>query len=77
MLNGLFLLSTWNTMSAPGFTTQYFTPIAPDPSSIAQSKRDPTRLGEATDAATEALLSRFGEGPIARKMRAHFITADV
>jgi SAM-dependent methyltransferase len=39
--------------------------------------RDSTRLGEATDAATEALLSRFGEGPIAGKMRAHFITAAV
>jgi SAM-dependent methyltransferase len=38
-------------------------------------ERDPDRLGEATDAATEALLSRFGGGPIAGKMRAHVITA--
>ena len=30
---------------------------------------------EATDAATRALLSRFGDGPIAGKMRAHVITA--
>ena len=40
-------------------------------------QRDPNRLGEATDAATEALLSRFGEGAIAGKMRAHVITAAV
>ena len=40
-------------------------------------ERDPNRLGEATDAATEALLSRFGDGPIAGKMRAHVITAAV
>lgn len=38
-------------------------------------ERDPNRLGEATDAAAEALLSRFGDGPIAGKMRAHLITA--
>jgi hypothetical protein len=37
--------------------------------------RDPTRIDEATDAATEALQSRFGEGPIAGKMRAHVLTA--
>jgi SAM-dependent methyltransferase len=40
-------------------------------------ERDPSRLGEATDAATKALLSRFGDGPIAGKMRAHMITAAV
>jgi ubiquinone/menaquinone biosynthesis C-methylase UbiE len=39
--------------------------------------RDPSRLGQATDAATNALLSRFGDGPIAGKMRAHMITASV
>jgi SAM-dependent methyltransferase len=39
--------------------------------------RDPDRLGEATDAATKALLSRFGAGPIVGKMRAHVITAAV
>ena len=38
-------------------------------------ERDPNRLGEATDAATKALLSRFGDGPITGKMRAHLITA--
>jgi SAM-dependent methyltransferase len=40
-------------------------------------ERDPTRLGEATDAVTKALLSRFGDGQIAGKMRAHMITAAV
>jgi len=40
-------------------------------------ERDPNRLGEATDVATEALLSEFGDGPIAGKMRAHMITAAV
>ena len=40
-------------------------------------ERDPNRLGEATDAATKSLLSRFGEGPIAGNMRAHVITAAV
>jgi SAM-dependent methyltransferase len=38
-------------------------------------ERDPNALGEATDAATEALLSRFGEGAIAGKMCAHVVTA--
>lgn len=38
-------------------------------------ERDPSRLREATDAATEALLSRFGEGAIVGKMCAHLITA--
>ena len=37
--------------------------------------RDAKRLGEATDAATKALMVRFGDGPIAGKMRAHVITA--
>jgi len=38
-------------------------------------ERDPDRLGEATDAVTKALVSRFGNGPIAGKMRAHVIIA--
>jgi SAM-dependent methyltransferase len=38
-------------------------------------QRDPNGLGNATDAATRALLTRFGDGPIAGKMRAHVITA--
>ncbi len=37
--------------------------------------RDATRLGEATDVATQALLARFGRGPIVGRMRAHVITA--
>jgi ubiquinone/menaquinone biosynthesis C-methylase UbiE len=37
--------------------------------------RAATRLAEATEAATEALLARFGSGPIVGKMRAHVITA--
>jgi SAM-dependent methyltransferase len=38
-------------------------------------ERDSKRLFEATDAATAALLSRFGDGPIVGKMRAHVIIA--
>lgn len=38
-------------------------------------ERDSSRLDEATDAATKALLSRFGEGAIVGKMCAHLITA--
>ena len=37
--------------------------------------RAATRLAEATKAATEALLARFGPGPIVGKMRAHVFTA--
>jgi ubiquinone/menaquinone biosynthesis C-methylase UbiE len=37
--------------------------------------RAAARLGEATDAAAEALLARFGTGPIVGKMRAHVFTA--
>ena len=37
--------------------------------------RDTSRLGEATDAATQALQARFGPGSIVGKMRAHFIMA--
>jgi len=37
--------------------------------------RDATRLGEATDAATQALLARFGAGPIVGKMRAYVFSA--
>ena len=38
--------------------------------------RDATRIEEATNAATQALVAHFGPGPIVGKMRAHFITAD-
>ena len=38
-------------------------------------ERDPARLDEATHVAAEALLSRFGDGPITGKMRAHGVTA--
>ena len=38
-------------------------------------ERDPRRLDEATDAATNALSVRFGDGPIVGKMRAHLISA--
>ena len=37
--------------------------------------RDKTRLGEATDAAEQALVARFGKGPISGKISAHVITA--
>jgi SAM-dependent methyltransferase len=37
--------------------------------------RDPTRLAEATEAATRALQARFGAGPIDGKMQAHLIVA--
>lgn len=37
--------------------------------------RDPSRLEDATQRATEALAKRFGHGPIAGRIRAHVITA--
>jgi ubiquinone/menaquinone biosynthesis C-methylase UbiE len=37
--------------------------------------RDPNRLAEATDAAAEAVRTRFGAGPINGKIQAHLITA--
>jgi SAM-dependent methyltransferase len=37
--------------------------------------RDAARLGEATDAATMALLTRFGSGPLTGSMRAHVVMA--
>jgi SAM-dependent methyltransferase len=37
--------------------------------------RAAARLGEATDAAAQALLARFGTGPIVGKMRAHVFSA--
>jgi ubiquinone/menaquinone biosynthesis C-methylase UbiE len=37
--------------------------------------RDPSRLQEATHAASEELARRFGRGPIEGRMRAHIITA--
>jgi SAM-dependent methyltransferase len=35
--------------------------------------RDPSRLGEATAAATEAIAARFGRGPVDGKIQAHVI----
>jgi ubiquinone/menaquinone biosynthesis C-methylase UbiE len=37
--------------------------------------RDKTRLGEATDAAEQALVARFGKGRISGRISAHVITA--
>ncbi len=37
--------------------------------------RNPNRLGEATDAATEAIAARFGLGPIDAKIQAHVVMA--
>jgi SAM-dependent methyltransferase len=37
--------------------------------------RDPAALADATDAATAALIARFGRGPIEGKIQAHIITA--
>jgi SAM-dependent methyltransferase len=38
--------------------------------------RDPSRLAEATDAATEAIAQRFGRGPVDGKIQAHVITIE-
>jgi SAM-dependent methyltransferase len=38
--------------------------------------RDASRLGEATDAAAEAIARRFGPGPVDAKMQAHVIVVD-
>jgi hypothetical protein len=38
--------------------------------------RDASRLGEATDAAAEAIARRFGRGAIDGKMRAHVVTVE-
>jgi ubiquinone/menaquinone biosynthesis C-methylase UbiE len=38
--------------------------------------RDPSGLGAATEAAAEALASRFGRGPIEGRMRAHVFSAQ-
>lgn len=38
--------------------------------------RDAARLGEATEAAAEALARRFGTGPIDGKMQAHIVSID-
>jgi SAM-dependent methyltransferase len=38
--------------------------------------RDASRLGEATDAATEAVARRFGRGAIDGKMQAHVVVID-
>ena len=37
--------------------------------------RDPSRLEEATQKATEAMTRRFGSGPVEGRIRAHVITA--
>jgi SAM-dependent methyltransferase len=37
--------------------------------------RDPARLEEATDVATEAVARRFGRGPVDGKLRAHVVVA--
>ena len=36
--------------------------------------RDASRLGEATDVATEAIAQRFGRGPVDGKIQAHVVT---
>lgn len=38
--------------------------------------RDPARLEEATDAATQALARRFGSGAVEGRIQAHIITVD-
>jgi hypothetical protein len=38
--------------------------------------RDPTRLGEATDAATEAIAQRFGAASVDGKIQAHIVTVE-
>ena len=38
--------------------------------------RDATRLGEATDAAAEAIARRFGRGPVEGKIQAHIVTIE-
>lgn len=38
--------------------------------------RDASRLGEATDAAAEAIAERFGRGPVDGKIQAHVVTIE-
>jgi SAM-dependent methyltransferase len=38
--------------------------------------RDPSRLGEATDVATEAIAQRFGRGPVDAKIQAFIVTVE-
>jgi ubiquinone/menaquinone biosynthesis C-methylase UbiE len=38
--------------------------------------RDKSRLGEATDIATEAIAQQFGPGPVDGKIQAHIVTID-
>ncbi len=38
--------------------------------------RDKSRLGEATDAAAEAIARRFGPGPVDGKIQAHIVTVE-
>lgn len=38
--------------------------------------RDPSRLGEATESAAQAIARRFGEGTVDGKMQAHVVTIE-
>lgn len=38
--------------------------------------RDPSRLGDATDIAAEAIGKRFGQGPVDGKIQAHIVTIE-
>jgi hypothetical protein len=38
--------------------------------------RDPSRLDEAMDVATEAIARRFGKGEVDGKIQAHVITVE-
>jgi hypothetical protein len=38
--------------------------------------RDPSRLGEATDAAEEAIAERFGQGAVDGKIQAHVVAVE-
>lgn len=38
--------------------------------------RDASRVGEATDAAAEAIAQRFGRGPVDAKIQAHVVTVE-
>ena len=39
--------------------------------------RDPSRLGEATDAAAQAIARRFGQGAVDGKIQAHIVTVEL
>ena len=38
--------------------------------------RNPARLGEATDAATQAIARRFGDGAVDGKIQAHIVSVE-